>query len=68
MLSVTQVPVSDTVQVFGVKDVPSDWLEQFFVDSSRSGGGEVSNFDMRSEENVALVSFVDKNGKLNIFC
>jgi hypothetical protein len=47
------------------KDVPSDWLEEFFADSSRSGGGEVSNFDMRSEENVALVSFVDKNGKLN---
>jgi hypothetical protein len=43
----------------------SDWLEEFFADSSRSGGGEVSNFDMRSEENVALVSFVDKNGKLN---
>jgi hypothetical protein len=70
MLSVTQVPVSDTVQVFGVKDVDPDWLEEFFADSNKSGGGEVSKFDMRSEENVALVSFVDKNGKLItlLFC
>ena len=61
MLSIMQLPVTDTVQVFEIKGLTKQQLELYF-ENPRYGGGEIANLDFKEEENVALVSFCDKTG------
>ena len=61
MLSMIQVPICDTVQVFEIKGLTKQQVELYF-ESTKNGGDEVSNVDFKEEENVALVTFSDKKG------